>query len=213
MSNYPSPAIDSTPTATAGPCRVAWPHRRIAGLAAALIACVAPLGLAHAQDALSGERQVLLHGREGKPLRLGTVRFDPESGDRSRFTLALDHGVFKDFFLSMREFKCVEAPTEVFCHVPYPYPTTGIVSRADPAWLEHSLLFMFKTPSEFGAKLWNGIYFKLSAHGQGFVGRAQAVDLNRIATPPAQAAAPPLRPALRDDIATGVRWFDRLTIE
>lgn len=83
----------------------------------------------------------------------------------------------------------------------------------DLAWLEHSLLFMFKTPAEFGAKLWNGVYFQLKATERGLEGSPQAVDLNRISAPPAQPGVPPFRPALRDDIAPGARWFNRLTIE
>lgn len=189
--------------------RALQPPARTAGLAALL--ALAPL-LAHAWD-LSGTRQVLLHGREGPPLALGTVRFTPAGDGRSAFVLTMAHEGFKDFFLSMREFKCVEAPKEVFCHVPYPYPQPGTVSATDLAWLEHALLFMFKTPSEFGAKLWNGIYFRLALTDQGLVGTPQAVDLNRISAPPADASVPPFRAALRDDIAPGARWFHRLTIE
>jgi len=121
--------------------------------------------------------------------------------------------VFKDFFLSMKEFKCLESAVEIFCHVPYPYPQPGTVSATDLAWLEHALLFMFKTPAEFGAKLWNGVYFQLQPTERGWEGRPQAIDLNRISAPPAQPGTPPFRPALRDDIAPAARYFNRLTIE
>ena len=87
------------------------------------------------------------------------------------------------------------------------------MSATDLAWLEHALLFMFKTPSEFGAKLWNGVYFQLKATERGFEGRPQAVDLNRISAPPDRPGVPPFRSALRDDIAPGARFFNRLTIE
>ena len=87
------------------------------------------------------------------------------------------------------------------------------MSATDLAWLEHALLFMFKTPSEFGAELWNGVYFQLKATERGFEGRPQAVDLNRISAPPDRPDVPPFRPALRDDIAPGARFFNRLTIE
>jgi hypothetical protein len=97
--------------------------------------------------------------------------------------------------------------------VPYPYAQPGTVSTTDLAWLEHSLLFMFKTPTEFGAKLWNGIYFQLKLTERGLEGTPQAVDLNRISAPPDQPGVPPYRAALRDDIAPGARFFNRLTIE
>lgn len=169
---------------------------------------------AHASaQPLDGSKTVRLHARDGTQVVLGTVQFSPRPDGRSGFALQLDHTAFKDFFLSMKEFKCLEASTEVFCHVPYPYPQPGSVAPNDLAWLEHSLLFMFKTPSEFGAKLWNGVYYQLRAQGGGLVGLPQAVDLNRISAPPAQPDVPPFRPALRDDIAPNARWFHRLSID
>jgi hypothetical protein len=162
---------------------------------------------------LQGSKTVRLHARDGTAVVLGQVQFTPQADGRSAFQLKLDHAVFKDFFLSMKEFKCVEAPTEVFCHVPYPYPQPGTVAPSDLAWLEHSLLFMFKTPSEFGAKLWNGVYYQLKPTATGLEGLPQAVDLNRISAPPDQPGVPPFRRALRDDIPAGARWFQRLTID
>jgi hypothetical protein len=162
---------------------------------------------------LSGARSLALHTRDGQRLLLGSVQFRPAADGRTSFVLQLDGARFKDFFLSMKEFKCLEGGGEVFCHVPYPYPQPGTVTPTDLAWLEHSLLFLFKLPNEFGAKLWNGVYFKLRLTEQGLVGSPQAVDLNLISAPPAQAGVPPFRPALRDDIAPGARWFNRLTIE
>ena len=162
---------------------------------------------------LQGSKTLRLHARDGTAVVLGQVQFSPQADGRSAFQLKLDHAVFKDFFLSMKEFKCVEAPTEVFCHVPYPYPQPGTVAPGDLAWLEHSLLFMFKTPSEFGAKLWNGVYYQLRAEGAALVGTPQAVDLNRISAPPDKPDVPPFRPALRDDIAPGARWFQQLRID
>ena len=113
----------------------------------------------------------------------------------------------------MKEFKCLEGAGEVLCHVPYPYAQPGTVTPTDLAWLEHSLLFLFKLPNEFGAKLWNGLYFQLQMTDEGLVGTPQAIDLNLISAPPADLTKPPYRPALRDDIAPGARWAARLTIE
>ena len=166
---------------------------------------------------LAGSHQVLLHNRDGGRIALGTVDFNPAADGRTGFVLKLAREPFKDFFLSMKEFKCVDSPTEVFCHVPYPYPQPGTVlvvaGTTDLAWLEHALLFMYKPPNEFGAKLWNGIYFQLKLTDRGLEGTPQAIDLNRISAPSAQPGVPPYRPALRDDIAPGARFFNRLTIE
>ena len=162
---------------------------------------------------MEGSKSVILHTRDGQSLALGKVEFKPREGGRTGFALTLDSDRFKDFFLSMKEFKCLEGGGEVTCHVPYPYPQPGTVSPTDLAWLEHSLLFLFKLPNEFGAKLWNGLYFKLAMTENGLVGTPQAIDLNLISAPPADPSKPPYRPALRDDMPTGARWAAQLTIE
>jgi len=186
--------------------------RRRSGAALMLAAALASPSLAGAWD-LAGTHTVLLHARDGSTVPLGTAQFTPRADGRSDFRLALDGARFKDFFLSMKEFKCIEGQTEILCHVPYPYRQPGTVGPDDMAWLEHSLLFMFKTPAEFGAKLWNGVYFQLRVTERGLEGTPQAVDLNRISAPSATPGVPPFKPALRDDMAPGARWFNRLTIE
>jgi len=177
--------------------------------AALLLACAAP---AWAWEP-AGTHAVKLHARDGTVVTIGTVSFAPTGDGRQRFELKLDHRSFKDHFLSMREFKCLDGQGEILCHVPYPYARPDSVTLQDLAWLEHSLLFMYKLPREFGAKLWNGVYFRLQATDGGLVGTPQAVDLNLIGAPPARTDLPPYRPALRDDIAPGARWFGKLTIE
>ena len=134
------------------------PRRKalVAGLTASLAALLALAPLRAQAWALAGPHAVLLQARDGSRLQLGTVTFAPADKGRSGFTLVMDPARFKDFFLSMKAFKCVEGGAEVFCHVPYPYPQPGTVSvqpgAADFEWLEHALLPMFKTPTEFGAK-------------------------------------------------------------
>lgn len=143
---------------------------------------------------------------------MGTVEFEPVA-EGYRYTLKLEPARFKDFFLSMREFKCVEAPAEIQCHAPYPYAHPRTVTPTDFAWLEHALLFFYKTPSEFGAKLWNGLYYRLEMTANGLVGTPQAIDLNQIAAPPTDLAVPPFDAASRTDIDPDARAFVRLVIE
>lgn len=182
-------------------------------LAATALALAGLCGPLEAAMPWSGTKAVLLHARDGQATQIATVQFEPRSDGRIGFRLVTDTSRFKDFFLSMKEFKCLEGGGEVMCHVPYPYPQPGTITPSDLAWLEHSLLFLFKKPGEFGAKLWNGLYFRLEAKGDGLEGTPQAIDLNLISAPPDRPALPPYRPALRDDIAPGSRWFQRLTIE
>lgn len=160
-----------------------------------------------------GEKALVAVTRDGQRTRIGAVTFAPVGGGRSSFRVKMDHAVLRDHFLSMREFKCLPAAQEITCFVPYPYPQPGTVSASDFGWLEHSLLFFFKQPADFGAKLWNGIIFKFSQTPNGLVGTPQAVDLNRIGVPPEKADEPPYGRFDRDDFAPGARWVQELRIE
>ena len=62
---------------------------------------------------------------------------------------------------------------------------------------------MFKTPKNFGAVLWNGIYFKLELGANGFRGEPQAIDLNLIAAPPDKLDTPPYGIGERNPIEKG----------
>lgn len=161
---------------------------------------------------LQGTKTITAHTRDQQHISLGTVRFEPRPDGTVSFVVTMDTARFTDYFLSMKEFKCLEGQGELFCHVPYPYPQPGTVTTQDMAWLEHSLLFMYKLPSEFGAKLWNGLYFHFERSEQGLLGKPQAIDLNRISAPPGAAEPPPFPPALRDEIAPGTRWIESLSI-
>lgn len=182
-------------------------HRLAAVAVTGLLAAVPPC----AAWELAGTRTIALHTRDGQAIPIGMVSFHPQ-GERIGFELTLDPAPFKDFFLSMREFKCVEGSEEIHCHVPYPYPSPASVTRDDLAWLEHALLFLYKTPDEFGARLWNGLYYRMAITDEGIVGTAEAVDLNLIAAPPADASVAPFGAAERSEITPGSRWIDRLTI-
>jgi len=159
---------------------------------------------------LDGTQTITLEGRDGVEIPIGSVSFRPE-GARTAFVLHLDHARFKDFFLSMREFKCLEGP-EVFCHVPYPHRNPATVTRSVLAWLEHALLFLHKSPAEFGARLWNGVYYRMHVTPDGIVGIARAVDLNYIGAPQDDAGVPPYQSADTSDIDPASRWLGRLKI-
>lgn len=161
---------------------------------------------------LQGTKTITAHTRDQQRIPLGTVRFEPGPGGAVSFVVTMDHARFTDYFLSMKEFKCLEGQGELFCHVPYPHPQPHTVTADNLAWLEHDLLFMYKLPNEFGAKLWNGLYFHFERTEQGLYGKPQAIDLNRIGAPPATPEPPPFEPALRDDIAPGTRWIESLSI-
>lgn len=176
--------------------------------------CLAMTGAAVAQSfELSGEKALVAQTRDGQRTRIGSVFFEPAGPGTARFCVRVDPAVMRDHFLSMREFKCLPAAQEISCFVPYPYAQPGTVAPGRFDWLEHSLLFFYKQPADFGAKLWNGIIFKFVATPTGLVGTPQAVDLNRIGVPPEQPDEPPYGAFDRDDFAPGARWLQHLRIE
>lgn len=179
-------------------------------LALSVVANVALALPAGAFD-LSGVKHVVAHTKEGKDIVIGTVTFTPQ-GDRTSYKLDMDMSRFKEFFLSMRPFKCLEGP-DIWCYVPYPYEHPHIVSAKDYGWLEHDLLFFWKTPSSYGAKMNNGLIYAFGPTDKALVGKPQAINLDKIASPPDDLATPPYGPADRDDIQDGSRWIESVRIE
>lgn len=182
--------------------------------------CRLLLGAALAAPSLSwafdfqGDKALLAVARDGTQTRIGTVSFRAQpDGAPAQFSVRMDHKVMQDHFLSMREFKCLPAAQEITCFVPYPYAQPGTVSPQQLQWLEHSLLFFFKQPADFGAKLWNGVIFQFAVTPTALVGTPQAVDLNRIGAPPDNPNEPPYGPMDREAFSPGARWVQQLRIE
>ncbi|MDT7838226.1 hypothetical protein [Aquabacterium sp. OR-4] len=194
---------------------------RLAALVPGLVAGLLVTGpgaqaqaLAEPGFALDGSKRVLAVMADGARIELGAVRFTPTGDGRTaRVDLTLHTERFTDHFLSMREFKCLPGGTELSCHVPYPYANPGTVAPGQLAWLEHRLMFFYKKPADFGAKLWNGVYYQLRETPTGLVGTPQAIDLNHIAAPPARLDEPPYRPALREPMPADARWLRQILIE
>ena len=149
---------------------------------------------------------------QNQRIQIGTVNFKPAGHNIIQFDVNLELDRFKDFFLSMKEFKCLEGD-EVSCHVPYPYRNPRIIQNGDLSWLEHSLLFLYKSPKDFGAKLWNGIYYHFEQENNRLIGRAQAIDLNDISAPPDSQEVAPYAAVTRPDYPAGTRWITQLVIE
>ncbi|KEA61674.1 hypothetical protein ADIMK_4131 [Marinobacterium lacunae] len=164
----------------------------------------------HAAD-LAGERQIYLIDGQGKEQAIGTLTVEAD-GSGYGYTLDLDLNQFKDHFLSMKEMKCLEGP-ELWCYVPYPYDTPRRITADDLRWLEHDLLFLFKKPDTFGARLWNGIYYPLEVSDEGTIrGEAHALDLNLIASPPEDLTTPPIGQYDIGDFKLEGRWLPDIEI-
>lgn len=162
---------------------------------------------------LQGEKSLIAVTQDGQQTRVGLVVFTPAAPGSASIRVHMDPAVMRDHFLSMREFKCLAAAQEVTCHVPYPYANPGTVTAQHLQWLDHHLLFLYKKPADFGAKLWNGIIYRWRLTPKGLEGLPQAVDLNLISAPPDRLDVPPYGPADSEPFAPGARWIQRMLIE
>lgn len=162
-------------------------------------------------DAINGRKQIFLMDKQGNELFIGVVSFTPQQ-EGSRYTLHIDHASFQDYFLSMKEMKCLEGGPELMCHLPYPYKQPNTVNERDLSWLSHDLLFMFKKKEEFGANFWNGIFYNLRLENGVIIGKAEAVDLNLLASPPHDLSVPPMNESERDEVDRDKRWLPDLVI-
>jgi hypothetical protein len=161
----------------------------------------------------SGVKQILLLPANGAAVHLGQVAFAGD-GDSRRFVVTLDQRLFKDHFLSMRPFKCLEGKEKFYCHLPYPYPVKGVITGTDLSDLEYSLLFVQKEPEAYGINLWHGIYYKMDLGDDGRIGGVlHDVDMDLLASPP---PADEMRPIKHADISPSppdANWLPILSIE
>ncbi len=152
--------------------------------------------------------QVILKDIAGKEHVIGHLAW----GTDGSYSLDIDHSRFKDFFLSMKEMKCLEGPKELWCHIPYPYDMPRQWSNNDYRWLSQDLLFMYKSPGEFGANLWQGVYYSFSNEGDHLKGTAMHVDLNELAAPPSDLSTPFYDESWLEPIDPNEHWLPTLII-
>lgn len=160
----------------------------------------------------NGEKQISLIDQAGERYLIGTVNFrDDAAGSRYRFTLN-DTG-FKDHFLSMRPFKCLEGQDKHWCYVPYPYTNKRTVSERDLTDLEYDLLFVWKGATDYGINMWNGVYYKLTTDGGQIVGTLHEMDMDTLSAPPAEGDFRPLTAGDLHEADPESHWLPRLVIE
>jgi len=125
--------------------------------------------------------------------RIGDVMFSEASDKDVAIRVSIDTDVFTDHFLSMRPFRCIEGDSEWFCYLEYPYDLRSTITKEDLSDLEYQLLFIRKTPSEFGIDAWNGLYYKLAIEADDTItGRLLEGDLNSLQSPPSEKYAKPV---------------------
>ena len=171
------------------------------------VAPAAPAGLPE------GKKSIRLISADGEGFALGHVTFAAE-GDMARFNIELDAPEFQEQFLSMRPFRCLPAPKEMWCHLAYPYETRGRISRNDLADLEYGLLFLFKPPEGYGIDAWNGLFFKLAIGGDGEIsGGLNETDLNVLAVPPDDKSVRPIADGALTPVSPESHRFARIEIK
>ncbi len=162
------------------------PTRRLLRAICTVMTLMLAAPLANAVDtsnAFTGE--ISLIDSAGKELVVGSVEFSGFKDGKSGIAVNLESPRFTDHFLSMRPFKCLEGAKEWFCHMPYLYKLRRVITKDDLRDLSYSLLFIRKTPAEFGIDAWNGLYYELKMNDDGSIsGELLEGDLNVLASPP-----------------------------
>jgi hypothetical protein len=163
-----------------------------------------------AEPALPEKLRISIEASDGRSLPIGTLHLVPQDGGyRTRVTL--DDSAFEAQFLSMRPFQCLPHPEETVCYLPYPYENRRFIRDGDLTDLEYDLLFLHKSPAEYGIDAWNGFYYRLSRTPDGFTGTLYETDLNVLAAPPERGELRPIKPSELYE-ASDRHWPRRLTI-
>ena len=136
---------------------------------------------------------IYLVDQQQQETKIGDVSFVAIGNGQTSVKVNLDTAQFTDHFLSMRPFRCIEGATEWFCYLSYPYDLRSLISDDDLSDLEYQLLFIRKTPSEFGIDAWNGLYYQLQVEADNTItGKLLEGDLNSLQSPPAEQFAKPV---------------------
>ncbi|ORU91097.1 MAG: hypothetical protein A6F72_00840 [Cycloclasticus sp. symbiont of Poecilosclerida sp. N] len=132
---------------------------------------------------LEGLKKIYLVSTMGELTQIANVEF--ESNEKGvAYKVSMIDTPFENQFLSMRPFQCLMGKIQVMCHVPYPYEKKGYVTQSDFSNLSYDLLFLHKTPSEYGINMWNGIFYKLGLNNGELSGLVLEIDMNILAVPP-----------------------------
>ncbi|MCP3869187.1 MAG: hypothetical protein GY703_14020 [Gammaproteobacteria bacterium] len=162
-------------------------------------------------SALADVYNIRLVDDRGSLTDLGTFELSGPKDNR-HYRIDWDENHFESHFLSMRPFKCLPHPTQLICHLPYPYENRRSIRDGDLTDLEYDTLFLFKAPGEYGINAWNGLYFKYRQTERGFEGDLFETDLNVLQAPPEKGNLRPIDPGELYE-ASDKHWPRRMVIE
>jgi hypothetical protein len=75
-----------------------------------------------------GKKTISLIAADGSKLPIGQVTFTGDAAGAT-ITVKIDAPEFGDEFLSMRPFRCLPDPKEMWCHLEYPYSNAKHISQ------------------------------------------------------------------------------------
>jgi hypothetical protein len=164
-----------------------------------------------ARSAPTGDYDVIFDNGDGEQVTIGTLTLRA-LGEAGGYDLKLADGPFDDYFLSMRPFRCIRRENSMLCHLVYPYENRRHIDRDDLVDLEYDLLFIARSPEEYGINAWNGRYFRLRWEDDAIVGELYETNLDVLAAPPETGDLRPLADADMIPVNPG-QWAPRLRIE
>jgi len=106
------------------------------------VSCVEQNTLVNADTFYQGTKEISLLDNKGNRVLIGSINFLAQEAI-IHYQMYLGDKLFQDYFLSMKEMKCLEGP-ELWCHLAYPYNNPQHITKTDLSWLSHDLLFMYK---------------------------------------------------------------------
>lgn len=183
-----------------------------AARAAAVLAVLA--GPAAADALAPGARALALTDAKGAAIEVAELRLQaPDAAGAQGFDIVWNDALFGDYFLSMRPFKCLEGPDQLWCRVPYPYAIARKIGPGDLTDLEYAALFVWKRKGDYGIDLWNGVYYVIEPGPDGaLVGTLHDYDMNDLGIPPAAGDMRPIAPADLTEGPEDGRWLPGLRI-
>lgn len=166
--------------------------------------------IAFASDFFSSDKTVYLIDKAGQETPIARVSFERDHTGAYQFEL--NEAAFSEHFLSMRPFSCLTHPNQLVCHLPYIYPIARRVTADSLADLEYDLMFLHKTPQEYGINAWNGLYYQLSWQDDQIVGELKEVDLNVLVSPPPEGEMRPVKGHMLHDAQKNKHAYPTLII-
>ena len=160
--------------------------------------------VAHAET-----RSVYLEPATGDRIKIAEIMVE----DNRDYRVTMAEEPFRDHFLSMRPFRCLEGSRKHWCHVPYPYENARNIGT-DLTDLEYDFLFLWKDATDYGINMWNGVYYRLEADDTGrLVGALHEMDMDLLSAPPDAGVLRPLRPGDLHESDPDSHWLPRMIIE